>query len=151
MRSAHQAKAEQREVAKLTKEMAERETKAAAAEQRGDVAEARELREFALGLRAAQQTHEARARQATLDGAALREQAATVERRRTELHVEREDLAKQTFAAEQEIDKLERQADLLEQASAQSGGDAEALVTEADAITVDRTVIDAVIPESFDA
>ena len=146
-----QAKAAQREVAKLAKQIEERETKAAAAELRGHVAEAQELLEYALGLRAAQETHEARARQATLDGAELRERAAGVERRRTKLHVEREDLAKQALAVEQEIDKLDQQADLLEQASGQrTEGEAEALLAKAAAITVDRTVINAVIPESFD-
>ena len=46
-----QVKTEQREVAKLAKQIEARETKAAAAEQRGDTDEARaELREYALGL-----------------------------------------------------------------------------------------------------
>jgi hypothetical protein len=75
----------------------------------------------------------------------------------------RTDLSKQTWAAEQEIDKLEQQADLLQQArlkwaEADIAGDdvgrrstlsleAEALVAKAGGIEVDRSVLRVVIPD----
>jgi hypothetical protein len=158
-----QVNVERREVASLVKQIQEREATAAAAEKRGAVQDASEHREFADGLRATMATHEARARQAELDAAELRERAAGIDRHRTELKVERDDLANHTFAAEREIDKLEQQADLLQQArlkftEADVAGDdvgrrstlsleAEALVTKAGAIEVDRSVLRVVIPE----
>jgi hypothetical protein len=156
-------KAEQDAFNKLGKDITAREAKATAAERRGDVAEAAEIREFALGLRAVQETHTARARQATLDAAELRERAAGIDRRLKEKDLERDDLSAQTTSVEKEIDKLEQQADLLQEArlkwsEADLTGDdvagrstleleAEALVARAGAIGVDRTLIRTVIPE----
>jgi hypothetical protein len=158
-----QVKAEQKDLDKIAKEIAAREADAVAAERRGDTSAAAEHREYIAGARASQAAHEARARQATLDAAELREQQAGVDRRLTEVEVRRTDLSKQTWAAEQEIDKLEQQADLLQQArlkwaEADIAGDdvgrrstlsleAEALVTKAGGIDVDRSVLRVVIPD----
>jgi hypothetical protein len=66
--------------------------------------------------RVKQETHLARSRQATLDAAELRERAATQGRRVTELEVEREGVRTQAMKAEAELDKMEQQAKLLEDA-----------------------------------
>ena len=153
---------ENKEVQRIQDGLAKREARMAADEKRGDTSKLQEDREDVAAWRAEQATHEARARQATLDAAELREQAAGIDRQRTELSVERTDLAKQTGKIEDEIDKMEQQADVLQQARLKYAEadlsddvskratlelEAEALVTKAAAIEVDRSLIRTVVPE----
>lgn len=154
---------ETKEVQRIEAGLAKREAAMAEAEKRGDHAKVQEDREDIAAWRGELATHEARARQATLDAAELKEQAATVDRRRTELSVERTDLATQAGKVEDELDKMERQADLMQQARLKYGEadmakddiprratlelEAEALVKQAGAIQVDRDVIRVVFPD----
>ena len=107
---------ETKDAERRTKDIEKHEASAAAAERRGDDSVAQEHREAAAVFRAQVATHEARARQATLDGAELREQAAGVNRRVVELEVERDDVIDRSNAVERELDKMEHQADLYQQA-----------------------------------
>jgi len=154
---------ETKEIARIQAGLAKREAAMAEAEKRGDHAKVQEDREDIAGWKAELATHEARARQATLDAAELKEQAATVDRRRTELSFERGDLERQAGRVEGELDKIEQQADLMQQARLKYGEadmakddiprratlelEAEALVKQAGAIHVDRDVIRVVFPD----
>ena len=86
---------ETKDAERRTKDIERHKAAAAAAEQRGDGSVAQEHREAAAVFRAQVTTHEARARQATLDGAEFRAQAAGVNRRVVELEVERDDVIDQ--------------------------------------------------------
>ncbi len=111
-----QVQRETRDAATEAKKAAEFEALAAKEERSGDRAAAEESREIAEVARVKQETHLARSRQATLDAAELRERAATQGRRVTELEVEREGVRTQAMKAEAELDKMEQQAKLLEDA-----------------------------------
>jgi hypothetical protein len=111
-----QVQRETRDAAAEAKKAAEFEALADKEERSGDRAAAEESREIAEVARVKQETHLARSRQATLDAAELREGAATHGRRVTELEVEREGLRTQAMKAEAELDKIEQQAKLLEDA-----------------------------------
>ena len=139
------------------------EALAAAAEAKGDAVEAEELREAVRGTLASQEAHVARARQAQLDAATTRVEASAHDRRLTEADVRIEDSKVELRAAEGQLDKLEDQARLYEQArtkfaEASLAGDdiprragaeveAEALLSRAQAIVVDRAAIRAVMPD----
>jgi hypothetical protein len=111
-----QVQRETRDAAAEAKKAAEFEALAAKEERSRDRAAAEESREIAEVARVKQETHLARSRQATLDAAELRERAATQGRRVTELEVEREGVRTQAMKAEAELDKMEQQAKLLEDA-----------------------------------
>ncbi len=105
----------------------------------------------------------ARARQAQLDAATTREEVSAHDRRLTEADVRIEDAKVELRAAEGQLDKLEDQARLYEQArtkfaEASLAGDdiprragaeveAEALLSRAQAIVVDRAAIRTVMPD----
>jgi hypothetical protein len=112
-----QVKRERREADEATKGAADEEAKAAAAEKRGDAHAAEEMRENAMSLRSAADVHAQRARQATLDAAELREEAAQHARRVVELETEQADLRSAGGAAAAELDKMEDQARLLDEAA----------------------------------
>jgi hypothetical protein len=111
-----QVQRETKDAAAEGKKAAEFEALAAKEERSGDRAAAEESREIAEVARVKQETHLARSRQATLDAAELRERAATQGRRVTELEVEREGVRTQAMKAEAEVDKIEQQAKVLEDA-----------------------------------
>jgi len=153
---------ERKAAAANDREIAALEQRTAEVERRGDRASADELREDAGKWAADRDAHVARARQAELDAAQLREDGAGHQRRVTELNVERADVVKQSTAAEKEVDRIDEQVQLLEQARLKYGEadmstdvakraaielEAEALVTKAGAIEVDRSLIRTVMPE----
>jgi len=153
---------ERKAAAANDREIAALEQRTAEVERRGDRASADELREDAGKWAADRDAHVARARQAELDAAQLREDGAGHQRRVTELNVERADVVKQSTAAEKEVDRIDEQVQLLEQARLKYGEadmstdvgkraalelEAEALVTKAGNIEVDRSLIRTVIPE----
>jgi hypothetical protein len=159
-----QVQRETKDAAVEAKKAEEFDALAAKEERSGDRAGAEESREIAEVARVKKETHLARSRQATLDAAELREQAATHGRRVTELEVEREGLRTQAMKSEAELDKIEQQAKLLEDARrkyaeadlAGAGNpqqasaallEAERLEAEATEIDVNRGTIRQSIPE----
>jgi hypothetical protein len=159
-----QIQRETKDAAAEAKKAAEYDALAAKEERKGDRAAAEESREIAQVARVKQETHLARSRQATLDAAELRERAATNGRHVTELEVEREGVRTQAMKSEAELDKIEQQAKLLEDArrkyaEADLAGatdpqkasaallEAERLEAQAAGIEVSRGVIRQSIPE----
>lgn len=112
-----QVKRENNEVEAMRKGAAELEAAAAAAEKKGDLRAAEEHRELAADYRNAGEIHAARARQAELDAADLRVQAAKHAQRVVELETQKSDLVDDGQAASEQIDLLEDQARLLREAA----------------------------------
>lgn len=144
---------------------------AAAATARGDTHAATEARELSVIGRDVTEQGEARIHAAKLEAADLREAAIRADHQATEARLASIEKGRAGLAAEAEIDKIEEQADLLEQAlttlteaGAVSGGDiaqrviaravledqAASLLKRADAITVDRSVIAVILPSADD-
>ena len=112
-----QVKREKADVAEMNKGAAELEASALAAEKKGDLRVAEENRELAADYRNSADIHAARARQAELDAAELREQAAQQARRVVELETQKSDLVKEGSEASAQLDKMEDQARLLDEAA----------------------------------
>jgi hypothetical protein len=108
---------EKADAAKLAKDAAEIDADVLAAEKKGDSRAAEEHRELAADYRNAAEVHTARARQAELDAAELREQAAQHARRVVELETQKTDLVKDGSEASEQIDLMEDQARLLDEAA----------------------------------
>ena len=157
--------------AEMRTNVANAEATVTAATAKGDTYEANEARERnVIGSDLIEQG-EARIHAAKLEAADLRDAASIADRLANEARLAYSEKTRTGLAAEAEIDKIEDQADLLEQAltrlteaGAVSGGDiaqrviaravledqAASLLTKADAITVDRSVIAVILPSADD-
>lgn len=147
------------------------EAAAAASIAKGDTHAATEASELSAIGRDLIEQGEARIHAAKLEAEDLREAARIADHRATEAKLAAVEKGSAGLAAEAEIDKIEEQADLLEQARATlseaeavAGGDiaqrviaravledqAASLMKKADAITVDRSVIAVIVPSADD-
>ncbi len=151
--------------------VANSEATVTAAIAKGDTHAATEASELNVIGRDLTEQAEARIHAAKLEVADLRDAASSADRQATEAKLASIEKGRAGLAAEAEIDKIEKQADLLEQArttlieaGAVSGGDiaqrviartilenqAELLLKKAEAITVDRGVIAVIVPSADD-
>lgn len=164
-------------LAETRQALAKGETALAAANAKGNTSAAAEQQEFNDGFRDMIAQAQARLHANKLDSAATREAAGTAERAARETQLAYEESTAAITAAETEIDKIENQAALIEQArmklvetDLKYGGDppadadidrwvtaratlegaAENLLKQADAITVDRRIIAVVVPTADD-
>lgn len=155
----------------------EAEIAAAVEKGQGDSEAVQELRERADGYRQMIGESDARVHAARMDAAAAREGAGTAARTALEAGVAYDEHYDAVTAAERQIDLIERQAGLIEdarmkllEAEIMYGGDppadadmnewvtskaalevaAEDLIKRADAITVDRSVIAVIVPTADD-
>jgi hypothetical protein len=161
--SAQQLKVEQRDGKAALDKAAKLDRDAAAADKRGDRKGAEELRERADAARIDAETHDARFRQIEVDTSDLKLQVAEFDHQRDAILRERDDHVAALNAADKEVDKLEEQARMLEEARLEyakaelmSVDDAEAgthidaaekLVKTAEEMAVDRDVIRVLVPD----
>jgi hypothetical protein len=128
---------EQRAAEESSKLAADTNAQAEAAATRGDALAAEELRETASSHAAAAVVHSDRARQAELDAAELRAQAEQHGQQVVELEAQHEDLRAAGSAAGTELDKMEDQARLFDEAARKM---AEAANLRAGGATDDATI-----------
>ncbi len=129
---------------------------------RGDTKQAEEDTELAVHVRGSAARYERQEREATLEAAKYREEAAGHDLRAKELHYEVRDTNGLNNAAEKQLDNLEERARLYEEANrkfAEADGpvngpkrarlqrEADAAIAQADAIEVDRAAIRALAPD----
>lgn len=153
------------------------EAQLAVAATQGDSATAQHLEERADGYRRMIGEREARLQAAQQDASAARDKAAEASEALTSANVPYDELYTAVTASEAEIDKMENQAELIEQArlklfeaevmygddppagedvdrwfagKAELEGEAAALLWKADAIVVDRAVIAVFVPDADD-
>jgi len=143
--------------------LASNEKLIAEAERAGNLQQADELREDMLQTRTIHSILQGKAEQLARDTEELRDQAASVSRRIGEIEAERAASWDRVGRVEQEIDKLEDQADLWQQVRrkwseiALDGDDIprraaleleiDALTAKAEGIEVDRSIIKTVVPD----
>lgn len=143
----------------------ELEESAAAAAKRGDTKQAEEDTELAAHYRGGAKRYEQQEREATLEAAKYREEAAGHDVRAKELHYEMRDTNGLHSAAEKQLDNLEERARLYEEANRKFDeadgangsvsapmrrrlqNEAQAAIDKADAIEIDRAAIRVLAPD----